>query len=311
MIIHKFRVLQALFLGVSLVVSGSALSAPKNNQQLTDDLSAMQQSVGKVESEMQQLRRLLDNRAMLELFQRMDDLADEVSQLRGLLEQQNHDLAGLKKRQRELYLDTDRRLRDLENMSSRAPAPALPLTPVTPAAPAVDAQTQGSTPDPVIRVDTPVTAPATQPVTGITKPASIQAANKPNVPVSEERAAYQKAFDMLKEGRYDMANTAFKEFLGRFPQSSYAGNSQYWLGESNYVTRQFEQAVKDFEAVLTNYPTSNKVPDAMLKLGYTYYELRQYEQAKSILLQIQKSYANTTAARLADQRINRIRKEGH
>ena len=116
---------------------------------------------------------------------------------------------------------------------------------------------------------------------------------------------------MLKEGRYEMANTSFREFLSRFPQSSYAGNAQYWLGESNYVTKEFEQAVKEFEAVLKNYPTSNKVPDAMLKLGYTYYELRQYEQAKSILLQIQKSYSNSTAARLADQRLNRIRKEGH
>jgi tol-pal system protein YbgF len=298
--------LQALCLGASLVVSSAALSAPKNNQQLTDDLSALQQSIGKVESEMQQLGRLLDNRAMLELFQRMDELADEVSQLRGLLEQQNHDLAGLKKRQRELYLDTDRRLRELENISTRAPAPALPSTPVTPEPPAaVDVQTQGSTAD-----DAVVPAPPAQPLTGVAKPASIQASNKPDVPVSEEREAYQEAFDMLKEGRYKMANTAFKEFLGRFPRSSYAGNAQYWLGESNYVNRQFEQAVEEFEAVVKNYPTSNKVPDAMLKLGYTYYELRQFEQAETILQQIQSSYANTTAARLAGQRLNRMRKEG-
>ena len=97
MIIKKTKVLQVLFLGVSLLISGAAQSAPKkNNQQLSDDLNAMQLSIGKVEKDMQQLRRLLDNRAMLELFQRMDELADEVSQLRGLLEQQNHDLAGLK-----------------------------------------------------------------------------------------------------------------------------------------------------------------------------------------------------------------------
>lgn len=291
---------QVGFLSVLLISSPSALAERKNNQQLTDDVAKLQQGLGKIEKDMQRLQRLLDNRAMLELFQRMDELTDEVSQLRGMLEQQNHDLAGLKKRQRELYLDTDRRLRELEITSSRAPAvapaPAKPVSPPVQSAPATPV------PPPAVPA---VSAPSTA------KPASIQGGKKAaSVTVSEERAAYQKAFDMLKEGRYKMANTSFKAFLSQFPQSSYAGNAQYWLGESNYVTRDFEQAVKEFQAVLNNYPTSNKVPDAMLKLGYTYYELRQFDQAKTILNQLQERYSLSTAARLAGKRLNRMKKEG-
>ena len=129
--------------------------------------------------------------------------------------------------------------------------------------------------------------------------------------MSEERAAYQKAFDMLKEGRYKMANASFLEFVARYPGSNYAGNSQYWLGESNYVTRKFKQAIEEFSKVLEKYPNSNKVPDAMLKLGYTYYELHEFDNARSILTQLQQNYPKGTTSRLASKRLDRMSKEGH
>ena len=297
-----------LTVGLLIIGSSTVYAQSKNNQQLTNDLAAVQQGLGKVQQDMSKLSRLLDNRAMLELFQRMDELADEVSHLRGMLEQQTHDLAGLKKRQRELYLDTDRRLRELEITSNRptaAPGPAISEEPIEPA-PAImpsdkPVQPAASVPEAGL---TPVP-------TGVSRPATVSTSNKPSTTVSEEREAYQKAFDMLKEGRYKMANTAFNEFVERYPDSNYAGNSQYWLGESNYVTRNFKQAIVEFQQVLKKYPTSNKVPDAMLKLGYTHYEMREYSAAKSILTQLRITYAKSTAARLAGKRLERMSKEGY
>ncbi|MDJ0832208.1 MAG: tol-pal system protein YbgF [Gammaproteobacteria bacterium] len=299
--------IRLVIIGGLLLAGSQAWAQTKNNQQLTNDVNAMQQSLDSIQQDMQQLRRLLENRAMLELFQRMDELADEVSGLRGMLEEQTNDLAGLKKRQRELYLDIDRRLRELE-ITAGAAAAAAPAAPTpAPPAPAV------STPPPAaVLPAVPAVAPPAVPAASpqVAKPATISKPSKPGVTVSEERAAYQKAFDMLKEGRYKMANASFKEFLGRFPQSSYAGNAQYWLGESNYVSRQFEQAIREFQAVLDNYPGSNKVPDAMLKLGYTHYELRQFDAAKSTLNELRNNYPNTSASRLASKRLERMSREG-
>ena len=294
-----------------LLIGSSTVSAQaKNIQQLSNQVTTMQQGLGKVEKDMKKLSRLLDNRAMLELFQRMDELADEVSNLRGMLEQQTHDLARLKKRQRELYLDTDRRLRELEITSNRAPLSVAPAPSEVPVLAAPPGRQVTSKPVVVPTVDsTPAVAPATAP--GHTRPATVSTSSKSPATVSEERAAYQKAFDMLKEGRYKMANTSFKGFVKQYPNSSYAGNSQYWLGESNYVTRNFEQAIKEFQAVLNKYPGSNKVPDAMLKLGYTYYELHDFAEAKSILNKLRKRYTKSTAARLAAKRLERMNKEGH
>ncbi|MCP4076274.1 MAG: tol-pal system protein YbgF [Gammaproteobacteria bacterium] len=309
----------AFSFGLFLTVSSAAFAQAKDVQQLSSDVSSLQKGLGKIEKDMNKLRRLLDNRALLELFQRMDELSEEVSNLRGMLEQQEHDLAGLKKRQRELYLDTDRRLRELEITSTRAPAPAQTPAAVLPqpeiASPPVQndvpatAVSQSATPAGTKKPVEAVTPPVVQ--SGATRPASVSTPTKSSATMSEERAAYQKAFDMLKEGRYKMANASFLEFVGRYPSSSYAGNSQYWLGESNYVTRQFKQAIKEFKKVIERYPNSNKVPDAMLKLGYTYYELHEFDNARSVLTQLQKYYSKSTASRLARKRLDRMNKEGH
>ncbi|MCH7880641.1 MAG: tol-pal system protein YbgF [Proteobacteria bacterium] len=292
-------------LGISLLISPIVQGQALTPDQLTRQVKSLgvkaentEMTLGNIEQEVQKLYRMIDNRAVLELFQKVDVLADEISQLRGEIEQQTNDLSGIKKRQRELYLDIDRRLRDLENRASAQ----------TPAVAPIDISILDSLPEPVLPGTTGTAAGTTgtaapQPTTGSSQVSGTTS--------SEERAAYQAAFDTLKEGRYKKAKAEFKRFLNQYPGSSFAGNAQYWLGEAHYVTRRFEQGIVEFGLVLKIYPNSSKVPDAMLKLGYTYYELKQFEQAKSLLLELRKRYPKSTAFRLAGKRLDRIRKEGY
>nr|NIR60847.1 tol-pal system protein YbgF [Gammaproteobacteria bacterium] len=127
----------------------------------------------------------------------------------------------------------------------------------------------------------------------------------------EIRDRYREAFNLLKEARYDEAVTAFEDFLSRHPDSSYSDNAQYWLGESYYVTRRFDQAVAQFQKVLDEYPDSAKVPDAMLKIGYVRYEQQSWDDARAMLKSLHEQHPDTTAARLAEQRLQRIKLEGH
>lgn len=130
------------------------------------------------------------------------------------------------------------------------------------------------------------------------------------VPQGDDRANYQAAFDLLKDGKYPEAANAFKQFLTTFPTSALADNAQYWLGESHYVTKQYPDALRDFRTVLDKYPDSRKIPDALLKIGYCNYELKNYSEARSALDQVVKQYADTTAARLASQRLAKMASEG-
>ncbi len=292
--VGRLALLIALF-SISLATSLGSLAQALTPDQLTRRVEETNRALKDIQTDVKRLNTQMDNRAMLDLLQRVDELADEISQLRGDLELQASDLEGIKKRQRELYLDTDRRMRELEDRSTGQSTTLAPV--VVPATGSSSTTAAGEN-----------TGGSTSASTGTSVGSTPTAAS--SATVAEEKAAYQLAFDSLKEGRYKKAKEQFGKFLKNYPGSIYAGNAQYWLGEANYVTRNFTQAVSEFNQVLKLYPASSKIPDAMLKLGYTHYELKQYSQAKAVLKELRKLHPNSTAARLAGKRLDRMRKEG-
>ena len=128
---------------------------------------------------------------------------------------------------------------------------------------------------------------------------------------ADEKAAYDQAFQALKELRYADAAEEFQSFLDSYPNSEYADNAQYWLGESYYVTRNYEIALNSFQTLIDDYPESPKSPDALLKIGYTHYELEQWDSARAALTQVQEKYPDSTLSRLAENRLRSMRMEGH
>ncbi len=130
------------------------------------------------------------------------------------------------------------------------------------------------------------------------------------VPQGDDRANYQAAFDLLKDGKYPEAIGGFKQFLAKFPTSALADNAQYWLGEAHYVTKAYPDALRDFRTVLEKFPDSRKIPDALLKIGFCNYELKNWPEARSALSQVVQRFGDTTAARLASQRLAKMDGEG-
>ncbi len=260
------------------------------------------------------------NEQIMNLVVQVQQLQDEIRMLRGQLDEQSFELESLKRRQRDQYLDLDQRISELRGglpagvsgaMSSTPPTTMPELGPTVGPAPASSAvagtgqaQPQPADDGPVVtqRPDTPSA------VSALAVPAAATAAT---VATPEaQQAAYDEAFQALKELRYADAAQGFQDFLIAYPDSSLAGNAQYWLGESYYVTRNYEIALEAFQDLLRGYPDSTKRGDGLLKVGFTYYELEQFDQARSALEQVQRDYPNTPLARLADSRLRSMRLEG-
>lgn len=243
-----------------------------------------------------------DPQMMANLVLQVQELQDEVRTLRGMLEEQSRELENLKRRQRDQYLDLDQRISDMRNAqpvsSGAAGAGASVATPsVTTSAPVRD--------EPEVRA--PMESQST--VSGIGEP--VTQSQVVEASPEAEKAAYDKAFQSLKELRYADAAEDFQAFLEVYPTSDYADNAQYWLGESYYVTRNYDIALTAFQDLLDNYPESPKAPDALLKIGYTHYELEQWDSARSALTQVQENYPDSTLSRLAENRLKSMRMEGH
>ena len=107
------------------------------------------------------------------------------------------------------------------------------------------------------------------------------------------------------------AVNAFRQLAAAFPAGALADNTQYWLGEAYYVTRDYDHAAACFEKVLSGWPNSRKAPDAMLKLGYTQYEQKRAATARATLQLVIARYPGTDAARLAGERLQKIAADAH
>ncbi|MGC1460128.1 MAG: tol-pal system protein YbgF [Steroidobacteraceae bacterium] len=229
-----------LVLGGVIWLAGCA-TTPEEDPVLQGKLSDLDTRTGNIE-------RVVQNQSLLSLAQRTDQLQNEVSVLRGRIEVLENANETLRKQQRDLYADLDKRLSGLSASAGATPG--------------------GS----------PAAAGADQ-------------------------TAYNQAFDILKAGKYADAITVFQQFLQTYPQSSLADNAQYWLGESYYVTRDFQNAAAAFQTVLDRWPDSRKAPDALLKLGYTQAALQHNAQARATLSSVGTRYPGTDAANLAAARL--------
>ncbi len=252
----------------------------------------------------------MDNReAMVDLVIQVQQLQDEVRMLRGMLEDQTMELENLGNRQRDQYLDLDQRITDLRSSSS---GPIVAGSAATGAVTTAGTYNTSGQAVPAVREDVPEVRPALDTpssVTGIATP-DTQAREVAASPEGE-KAAYDQAFQSLKDLKYATAAEQFQKFVGQYPNSEYADNAQYWLGESYYVTRNYDIALEAFQNLLSIYPDSPKVADGLLKIGYTHYELKQWDQARAALVQVQEQYPDTTLARLAGSRLRSMKLEGH
>jgi len=126
---------------------------------------------------------------------------------------------------------------------------------------------------------------------------------------AQEQQDYDAAFNLMKQGFYERAAKGFREFIAKYPQSALRDNARYWLGEAYYVARHFRQALEEFGKLMSDHPKSPKVPDAMLKTGYCQYELGESAKARESLNQVMTRYPGTPAAKSAEQRLAKMKKE--
>lgn len=287
--------------GLILVVCslGSVLTA-----RAQEDVPVVEAGYGEdVEARLQKLERTLQGRGLLDLANQVEALQAEVQRLRGELEQQQH------------------LIEQLQAGAAQPPVAAAPPanpdprwpTPAAAVAPATTDTAPGAASPPVATVPQVPATPAA-PSSGAPGNASgtelPAAAPTASVPTSADPdQAYSAAFNALKAGQYGDAIAQFNNFLVTHPDSERADSAQYWLGEAYYVSKQFDPAINEYQKLVAAYPKSQKVSQAMLKIGFCQQELGQRDAAKATLQEVLQRFPGTTSARMAEDRLQRMRLE--
>lgn len=267
---------------------------------------ALSQATASLEQRVAKMERMLDSGTLLKLLRSVEELKAEVRELRGQLEQQRYSLSQMTDRQRELYLDVDRRLQRMEAGGVALGAAAASSGPGSAPSPGTSASA-GSTVGGTSAASTSGAAVVGAGAVGAATTAGTPQAGATTTDPLKEQQAYQAAFNLLKAGRYDQAAKSFRKFLAEYPTGKFADNAQYWLGESYYVTRNFDSALREFNTLVSSHPDSQKVSHSLLKIGYIHDELGQKEKAREILTGLTNDYPQSTAAGLATKRLERMR----
>ena len=117
---------------------------------------------------------------------------------------------------------------------------------------------------------------------------------------------YELGWQAMEKRDYRVAISRFKEFLKKHPKSNLADNAQYWIGESHYGLREFDQAIVEFDAVRRRYPQGDKVSAALLKQGYAFAELGEKVNARLLLQEVVEKFPETPEAAKAKMRLKSI-----
>jgi len=206
----------------------------------------------------------------------LQQMQDEISRLRGIVEVQQNDIQQMKQEALDRYKDLDSRIG-----AGGASAPSA----------ANNSASDGGT--------SAGGAPASQAAQ------APQASSEPGDP-AKEKLYYDAAFDLIKAKDFDKASQAFAAFLRKYPNSQYAGNAQYWLGEVNLAKGDLQGAGQAFAKVSQLYPKHAKVPDSLYKLADVERRLGHTDKVKGILQQVVAQYPGSSAAQLAQRDLQRL-----
>jgi tol-pal system protein YbgF len=224
---------------------------------------------------------------------RMGQIEDQMRALTGQIEEIHYNIDQLKRRLDTLSGDVDQRFSVLEHGG----------------APAAGAASQGGAKPPPAQAGTAAPAPA----------GTAEASNKPGVlgtlrseappqkqqqqeaaapatlPSGTPQEQYNYAFGLLRRADYPAAEQALKSFVQRYPNDPLAGNAQYWLGETYFVRKDYENAATTFAVGYQKYPKSGKAADNLLKLGMALGNLGKKTEACSAFTRLDRDFPSAPA----------------
>ena len=289
-----------LCLGGSLTVAQAGLFDDKEAREMIVEL---QKTIAQIQAQNQALQVKLDeeqkqrlavegrlatlekNQSLLDMLNQIEQLKAEISQFKGQMEVVGRDIEVTQKRQKDLYTDTDGRLRKLETPPPEAAKPNAP---------------QAQTP-PASTADAGDEAPAATAPSAATTPEAAEADKS-----AAENKDYEAAHALFKAGKYPQAAAAFEKFQETYPNSKFSGNAQYWLGYARFAQRDYKAAIAAQQKLLKHYPDHAKAPDAMYNIANSQIQLSDIEGARQTLKSLVAKYPLSDAAGLGKKRLTQL-----
>lgn len=213
------------------------------------------------------------------ILSQIAQVQEELSKLRGEIEQVQFQNRQLKEQLERNVKDIDFRLQQLERR------------PVADNAPPVDAQ-EPAHPDAHANDGEEEPREDGRPKPLKPQPAHSDDDSTPSFATSREH--YNYAFRLLNQAKYAEAGKSFEGFVAKYPKDPLTGNAFYWLGETNYVRKDYVKAADSFRQGFEVQPSGPKAADNLLKLGMSLNSLKRTKESCVVLKQLVAKFGATS-----------------
>ena len=140
------------------------------------------------------------------------------------------------------------------------------------------------------RIAKPNAAPSPAPVTTAANPTVANNGQVAALPAGTPKAQYNYAYGLLMKRDLPKAEVALKAFLANHPKHELADNATFWLGETHYTRKNYQEAIRVYYDAYRKYPKGNKAPAVLLKLGMSLATIGEKESACSAYDELAKSH---------------------
>ena len=118
-----------------------------------------------------------------------------------------------------------------------------------------------------------------------------------------EDRVFEAAYGFYRAESYREAARAFRDFLRRFPQSAHEANVYYWLGNADFLSREYAGGIDAYHNLLTKYPDHPRASEAMLNMAECQLALKKKSAAKATLKKLVAQFPGSDASDKAKKRL--------
>ncbi len=239
------------------------------------DIAGLKKSIQALEQRVNAIEAITKGQVLHDMQTQIDTLNQEVAKLKGDLEVANHAVEMTQQRQKDLYGDTDSRLRKLETVGNTSVS-----------------ATASTTTEPSVSSTAAASATAEQ----VATPSK----------TSQEYQMLELANGLSREAKHKDAFNAYDKFLKDYPASSLAPEAKYGLGYSQYALKNYKSAIATQQKLVEQHPDSSKVPEAILNIANSQIQLGQVPNAKKTLRDLIAKHPNSEVIPSAQRRLKAL-----
>lgn len=109
-------------------------------------------------------------------------------------------------------------------------------------------------------------------------------------------ALYNGSLNDYHQGRLDLAQQGFREYLRQFARGINASDAQYWLGAIEYDRARYRESIQELQQVVDRYPDSGKAPLALRKIGDAWRAQGENQRARAAYQALIDRYPDSSEA---------------